>query len=135
MTEVDGPVSDTAILSDIWGKRTSDHDYEATRFALNYRLHREKRDFEFVGVNDDRVWTAPGLPQVGNPRHKATEIGTDYKFLEDTTLNDASELTDENGAKVWRHVLTFYEYETACYLTMLPHVSCSRLRLWRTRNR
>ena len=111
MTSNEGPVSDTAILSDVWGKRTSDHDYEATRFALNFRLFKEKKDFEFVGVNDDRVWTAPGLPQIGNPRHKATEIGTDYKFLEDPNLTDPEELTDENGQKVWRHVLTFYEYE------------------------
>ncbi len=111
MNDTEGPVSDTAILSDLWGKRPSDADYEATRFALNFRLSKEKKDFEFVGANDDRVWTAPGLPQIGNPRHKATEIGTDYKFLEDAALADPSELTMENGQKVWRHILTFYEYE------------------------
>ncbi|HEX2915886.1 MAG TPA: hypothetical protein VH186_34310 [Chloroflexia bacterium] len=111
MTEMEGPVSDTAILTDLWGKRSTDVDYEATRFALNYRLYKEKKDFEFVGAADDRVWTAPGLPQIGSPRHKATEIGTDYKYLEDEALNDPSELTEEDGVKVWRHMLTFYEYE------------------------
>ena len=122
MTESEGPVSDTSLLSDLWGKRTSDHDYEATRFALNFRLFKEKKDFEFVGVNDDRVWTAPGLPQIGNPRHKATEIGTDYKYLEDPNLNDPTELTEEDGQKVWRHVLTFYEYENG----VLPYDTTAR---------
>jgi hypothetical protein len=111
MQDNEGPVSDTAIMADLWGKRTTDLDYEATRFALNFRLYKEKKDFEFVGAADDRVWTAPGLPQIGNPRHKATEIGTDYKYLEDPQLVDPSEITEENGLKVWRHMLTFYEYE------------------------
>ncbi len=111
MGELDGPVSDAAILNDLWGKRTNDHDYEALRFILDYRLLKEKKDFEFVGVPDERIWTAPGLSQIGNPRHKATEIGTDYKFLEDAALNDPSELSEDNGIKVWRHVVTFYEYE------------------------
>jgi hypothetical protein len=111
MADNEGPVSDTAILSDLWGKRTTDNDYEATRFALNFRLSKEKKEFEFVGANDDRVWSAPGLPQIGSPRHKATEIGTDFKYLEDPALVDPSELAEENGLKVWRHVLTFYEYE------------------------
>jgi hypothetical protein len=111
MQDNEGPVSDTAIMADLWGKRTTDLDYEATRFALNFRLYKEKKDFEFVGAADDRVWTAPGLPQIGNPRHKATEIGTDFKYLEDPQLVDPSEITEENGLKVWRHMLTFYEYE------------------------
>ncbi len=111
MSDREGPVSDGDILGDLWGKRPTDNDYEATRFALNLRLSKEKKDFEFVGAYDDRVWTAPGLPQIGNPRHKATEVGTDFKYLEDTALNDPSELVEENGQHVWRHVLTFYEYE------------------------
>lgn len=122
MQDNEGPVSDTAIMADLWGKRTTDLDYEATRFALNFRLYKEKKDFEFVGAADDRVWTAPGLPQIGNPRHKATEIGTDYKFLEDLQLIDPSEITEENGGKVWRHMLTFYEYENG----VLPYDASSR---------
>jgi hypothetical protein len=122
MQDNEGPVSDTAMLADLWGKRTTDADYEATRFALNFRLFREKKDFEFVGAADDFVWTAPGLPQIGNPRHKATEIGTDYKFLEDLQLVDPSEVTEEGGYKVWRHMLTFYEYENG----VLPYDNSSR---------
>jgi hypothetical protein len=122
MQDNEGPVSDTAMLADLWGKRTTDADYEATRFALNFRLFREKKDFEFVGAADDFVWTAPGLPQIGNPRHKATEIGTDYKFLEDLQLVDPSEVTEEDGYKVWRHMLTFYEYENG----VLPYDNSSR---------
>ncbi|MDB5083007.1 MAG: hypothetical protein JWP00_4931 [Chloroflexi bacterium] len=122
MQDNEGPVSDTAIMADLWGKRTTDPDYEATRFALNFRLYKEKKDFEFVGAADDRVWTAPGLPQIGNPRHKATEIGTDYKFLEDPQQVDPSEITVENGRKVWRHMLTFYEYENG----VLPYDASAR---------
>ncbi len=122
MADVAGPVSDTAILSDLYGKRTTDHDYEATRFALNFRLYKEKKEFEFVGAADDRVWTAPGLPQIGNPLHKATEVGTDFKYLEDPALSDPSELTEENGQKVWRHTLTFYEHENG----VLPYDATAR---------
>jgi len=111
MSEVQEPVSDTAILRDVYNKRTTDNDYEATRFALNFRLFREKKDFEFVGANDDRIWTAPGVTPIGQPRRKASEIGTDYKFLEDPTQVDATELVVDGNKKRWEHVLTFYEYE------------------------
>jgi hypothetical protein len=111
MGEEQGPVSDTVILSDLYNKRQTDADYEATRFALNFRLFKEKKDFEFVGANDDRVWTAPGLPPIGQPRRKSSEIGTDYKYLEDSNQVDSGEIKMVNGRKRWEHVLTFYEYE------------------------
>jgi hypothetical protein len=111
MNEVQGPVSDEAILSDVFNKRKSEHDYEATRFALNFRLLKEKKDFEFVGSEDDRVWTAPGLPAIGQGHRKASEVGVDYKFLEDAHLADPSEVQVEKGRKQWDHIITFYEYE------------------------
>ncbi len=122
MSEAQEPISDTTILTELYNKRTTDNDYQATRFALNFRLFREKKDFEFVGVNDDRIWTAPGVQQIGNPRHKAAEIGTDYKYLEDPNLVDPSELVVENGQKRWEHVLTFYEYENG----VLPYDATAR---------
>lgn len=122
MTESESPVSDLNILSDLWGKRATDADYEATRFALNYRLSKEKREFEFVGTADERIWTSPGVPQLGNPRHKPNDIGTDYRFLEDSNLHDASELEVENGKRVWRHTLTFYEHENG----VLPYDATTR---------
>ncbi|MEI6042788.1 MAG: hypothetical protein WCS37_00230 [Chloroflexota bacterium] len=113
MSEEQGPLSDTSILADLYNKRTTDADYDTARFALNFRLHKEKKDFEFVGADDDRIWTAPGLPTIGQTRRKASEIGTDYKFLEDSHLADKNEteLVVEKGERRWEHVLTFYEYE------------------------
>lgn len=111
MGEEQGPISDSAILTDLYNKRTTDNDYEATRFALDFRLFKEKKDFEFVGANDDRIWTAPGVPPIGQPRRKSSEIGTDYKFLEDSSQVDGSEIIGEGRNRRWEHVLTFYEYE------------------------
>jgi hypothetical protein len=111
MNEVSGPVSDSAIMSDVYNRRTSDHDYEAKRFELNFRLAKEKKDFEFVGANDERVWTAPGLPAIGQGKRKASEIGLDYKFLEDEHLNDPSNISVVKGKKRWQHTISFYEYE------------------------
>jgi len=122
MNEVQGPVSDEAILSDVFNKRKSEHDYEATRFALNFRLLKEKKDFEFVGAEDDRVWSAPGLPAIGQGHRKASEVGVDYKFLEDLNLADPSEVQVEKGRKQWDHIITFYEYENG----VLPYDSSAK---------
>lgn len=109
--EVGGPVTDADILSDLYNKRTNEGDYTPTRFALDYRLAKEKKDFEFVGTVDERIWTTAGVPTIGTTRHKAAEIGTDYKYLEDPNLVDPNELTGEPGKYTWEHILTFYEYE------------------------
>jgi hypothetical protein len=117
MNEVGGPVTDTAILTDVFNKRNNDQDYEAKRFSLNFRLSREKKDFEFVGAEDDRIWTAPGMNALGPGKRKASEIGLDYKFLEDTNLNDPIVLNTVKGRKQWDHTITFYEYENG----LLPY--------------
>ncbi|MEI7557115.1 hypothetical protein, partial [Candidatus Chlorohelix sp.] len=118
MNEVGGPVTDTAILTDVFNKRNNDQDYEAKRFSLNFRLSREKKDFEFVGAEDDRIWTAPGMNALGQGKRKASEIGLDYKFLEDANLNDPIVLsTTVKGRKQWEHTITFYEYENG----LLPY--------------
>jgi hypothetical protein len=109
--DIGGPVTDGDIMSGVFNKRPNDGDYVSTRFSLNYRLGKEKKDFEFVGTADERIWTTAGVPAIGQTRYKASEIGTDYKYLEDTTLLDSSEVTGEPGKYVWEHDLTFYEYE------------------------
>ncbi len=109
--EVGGPVTDADILADLYNKRTNEGDYTPTRFALDYRLAKEKKDFEFVGTVDERIWTTAGVPAIGATRHKAAEIGTDYKYLEDPNLVDSNELKGEPGKYTWEHILTFYEYE------------------------
>ena len=105
------PVTDADILADLYNKRTNEGDYTPTRFALDYRLAKEKKDFEFVGTVDERIWTTAGVPAIGATRHKAAEIGTDYKYLEDPNLVDQNELNGEAGKYTWEHILTFYEYE------------------------
>jgi hypothetical protein len=122
MNEINEPLSDDVILKEIWGKRRTDQDYEATRFALNYRLLKEKKDFEFVGTREEAVWTIPGMFQIGSQRHKPTEIGTDYKFLEDPNLVEPSEIVETDGKKTWRHTLTFYEHENG----VLPYDATAR---------
>jgi hypothetical protein len=105
------PVSDITLATELYGKRPEARDFEAFRFALDLRLSKEKRDFEFVGANDDRLWATPGLPQIGNSVRKAADVAVDYKYLEDADLNEASNVMVEDGRKVWYHVLTYYEYE------------------------
>lgn len=109
--EMGGPVTSGDIMNDVFNKRPQEGDYSIGRFSLDYRLSREKKDFEFAGTNDDHIWTTTGVPTIGTTRYKATEIGTDYKFLEDAALVDPSEVRTENGKLVWEHTLTFYEYE------------------------
>src|SRR3712207_2675610 len=57
------PLSDDTLLQDLFNRRPNDPAYEAVRFALNYRLSREKREFEFVGTRDSRLWMTTGLPR------------------------------------------------------------------------
>ena len=53
-----------------------------------------------------RFWSTSGLPVIGTPKRKPSEIGPDYRFL----LEDKSEPLPA-GETVVEHVLTFYEYQ------------------------
>ncbi|HEV2109189.1 MAG TPA: hypothetical protein VGR16_13070, partial [Thermomicrobiales bacterium] len=111
--EQDQPLADTMLVQDILGVRPGTRDFEVMRFAVNYRLSREHREFDFVGTNDQRFWSTSSLPQIGTTRRKANEIGTDYRFLLD-------ELPDEPAYRSVTsvdHVVTFYEY----YHGLLPY--------------
>lgn len=110
--EQERPLDDATLASDILGLRPNSPDFALMKFAVNFRLQREHREFEFVGTNDQRFWSTPSLPSIGTQRRKPNEIGTDYRFLVDELpVQDAPRSVDSVD-----HVLTFYEYN----LGLLP---------------
>ncbi len=100
------PLADDLLVQDVMGVRQSSDSYDLTRFALNYRLSREHREFEYVGTPDRRLWSTNGLPVIGTTKRKASEIGTDYRYL----LDDQPEELNRSEPVV-DHVLTLYEYQ------------------------
>lgn len=100
------PLTDEVLIQDVLNVRPTADDYELMRFAINYRLSVETREFEFVGTADQRLWSTQGLPVIGTSKRKASELGHDYRYLLD---DNETEL--EPGESVVEHVLTFYEYQ------------------------
>lgn len=125
--ETGEPMLDTQIISDIFYHNTRQPDYEAFRFALNYRLSREK-DFEFTGVDGARTWSTKGLPAIGTKRVKASEMGQMAGYLEegfdDSLAAQSADSIRQSGTL--SHVLTFFEWEyglmpfTKALATLLP---------------
>jgi hypothetical protein len=105
MQEKEQPLTDDDLTQDVLGVRPGTVDFELTRFALNYRLSNEHREFEFVGTGNQRFWSTSGLPQIGTTRRKLTEIGTDYRFL----LDQETKAVHRSRVSV-DHTLTFYEF-------------------------
>jgi hypothetical protein len=116
LIETQDALSDRAFLSDVLNRRETDPDYERLRFSLNYRLLREKKDFEFVGVPTDRLWTVAGASPVSAPKRKPSELGQDYRYLEDAAAQ-ALEPAVPAGTRRWDHALSYYEYENG----LLPY--------------
>lgn len=110
--EQEQPLTDDVLVQDVLGGRPGTPDFDVLRFAVNYRLSREHREFDFVGTPNQRFWSTSNLPQIGTTRRKPNEIGTDYKFL----LEEVSEPGAVSPVRSVDHVLTFYEY----YLGLLP---------------
>ncbi|HEU5011321.1 MAG TPA: hypothetical protein VFT66_02170 [Roseiflexaceae bacterium] len=112
LQETGEPLLDTQIIADVFYHNARQADYEAFRFAIDYRLSREK-DFEFVGVEGARLWSARGLPAIGSKRVKASEMGQIAGYLEegfDDSLEDQSaEAIRGSGSLI--HVLSFFEWE------------------------
>ena len=106
MQEKEQPLTDEDLAQDVLGVRPGSSDFELVRFALNYRLSNEHREFEFVGTSNQRFWSTSGLPQIGTTRRKLTEIGTDYRYL----LDEAPTHPPTAHANSVDHTLTFYEY-------------------------
>jgi hypothetical protein len=112
LIETGEPMLDSQIIADIFYHNPRQNDYETFRFALDYRLSREK-DFEFVGVDGSRLWSTKGLPAIGTKRVKASEMGQLTGYLEegfdDSTAEQSVESIRSTGTL--SHVLTFFEWE------------------------
>jgi hypothetical protein len=106
MQEKEQPLTDEDLAQDVLGVRPGSPDFELVRFALNYRLSNEHREFEFVGTANQRFWSTSGLPQIGTTRRKLTEIGTDYRYL----LDEGAETPTYRSRESVDHALSFYEY-------------------------
>lgn len=109
--EAGEPLSDTAIISDLYHNAQRQPDYEGFRFSLNYRLSREK-DFEFVGVEGACLWSVKGLPTIGSKRIKASEMAQLTSYLVegyDDSLSDQTAEAIQQASEVGR-VLTFFEW-------------------------
>jgi hypothetical protein len=111
--EQEQPLTDDVLVQDVLGVRPATPDFDLMRFAVNFRLSREHREFDFVGTGNQRFWSTSNLPQIGTTRRKPNEIGTDYRYL----LDELPELPAYRSAKSVDHVVTFYEY----YLGLLPY--------------
>ncbi len=83
MQEKEQPLTDDDLVQDVLAVRPGSPDFALVRFAINYRLSNEHREFEFVGTGNQRFWSTSGLPQIGTTRRKLNEIGTDYRYLLD----------------------------------------------------
>ncbi|MCS6839863.1 MAG: hypothetical protein NZ699_03480 [Roseiflexus sp.] len=110
--EVGEPLLDTQIIADIFYHNPRQSDYEIFRFALNYRLSREK-DFEFVGVEGACLWSVRNLPAIGTKRVKASEMGQLAGYIEEGFDDSLAEQSIESIRKSGQvsHVLTFFEWE------------------------
>ncbi len=106
------PLLDTQIIADVFYHNPRQNDYDSFRFALNYRLSREK-DFEFVGVEGARLWSTKGLPSLGSKRVKASEMGQIAGYLEegfDDSLKEQSADSIRKSGSL-SYVLSFFEWE------------------------
>ena len=111
--EQEQPLTDDVLVQDVLGVRTNSPDFDLMRFAINFRLSREHRDFDFVGTNEQRFWSTSTLPQIGTTRRKPNELGTDYRFLLDAAPTEPTYRSIDSVL----HVVTFFEY----YHGLLPY--------------
>ncbi|MGB3330828.1 MAG: hypothetical protein WBA46_17830, partial [Thermomicrobiales bacterium] len=112
--EQEQPLTDAMLVQDILNVRPTAPEFGLMTFALNFRLSREHRDFEFVGTSDQRFWSTSNLPPIGTTRRKPNEIGTDYRFLLDEAA--AQDVAPRSRPSI-DHVVSFYEYN----LGLLPY--------------
>ncbi len=111
--EQDQPLTDDLLVQDVLEVRPKASDFDLMRFGLNFRLSKEHRDFDFVGTNDQRFWTMGTVTPIGTDRRKATDIGTDYKYL----IDELPEQPAYRSVNQVSHILTFYEFT----LGLLPY--------------
>ena len=108
-----GVASDRDFMDYVLNRRPEHPDYERLRFSLDYRLLKEKKDFEFVGIDSNRLWMSAGTVPVASAKRKPAEIGQDYRYIEDPAIAGVEEeeavVTEEIGPL--EYALTYYEYE------------------------
>jgi len=112
LQEQEQPLTDDVLVQDVLQVRPGTPEFDLVRFAVNFRLAREHREFDFVGTNNQRFWSTSSLGQIGTTRRKPNEIGTDYRYLTEeaaTALNRSATTVDRT--------LTYYEY----YLGLLSY--------------
>ncbi|MGI9253647.1 MAG: hypothetical protein ACR2J8_07865, partial [Thermomicrobiales bacterium] len=105
LQEQEQPMTDDMLAQDVLSVRPGSPEFDLTRFAVDYRLSREK-EFEFVGTANQRFWSTTGLPQIGTTRRKPNELGTDYRFL----LDETPETIAYRSLEALEHTLTFFEH-------------------------
>jgi hypothetical protein len=103
--EQERPLTDDMLVQDVFNIRPGTEDFDLMRFAVNFRLSKEHREFDFVGTSGQRFWSTNSLPQIGTKRRKPNDIGSDLKHL---LAESAS--TPRSVDSVDR-VLTYYEYQ------------------------
>lgn len=113
IAEQEQPLTDEVLIQDVLDVRPRSADFDLMRFALNYRLSKEHRDFEFVGTSGQRFWSTSALAPIGTSLRKPNEIGSDFKYL----LDEAPAAASYRSRKELSHVLTFYEFT----LGLLPY--------------
>ena len=106
LQEREQPLTDDDLTQVVLGARPGSGDFELMRFATNFRLSREHRDFEFVGTTNQRFWTTSGLPAIGTQRRKPNELGSDYRYL----IEESAAAPAHRSRTVVDHTLSFYEY-------------------------
>ena len=106
ISEQEQPLTDEVLATDILNVRPNSTDFEAIQFAINFRLSREHKDFDFVGTNDQRFWSTSSLPQIGTTRRKPNDIGTDYRYLVDEVPAGIEHRTVSSVSRI----LSFYEF-------------------------
>lgn len=112
--EQEQPLTDAMLVQDVLGTRPNSSEFELMQFAVDFRLSREHKEFDFVGTSDQHFWSTTSLPPIGTTRRKPNEIGTDYRFLVEEV---AGETIEHRSVSSVDHIVSFYEY----YHGLLPY--------------
>ena len=65
--ETGGVASDRDFMDYVFNRRPEHPDYERVRFSLNYRMLKEKKDFEFVGTDLQELGGGAGPGAFSSP--------------------------------------------------------------------
>ncbi len=106
ISEQEQPLTDETLATDILNVRPNSADFENIKFAVNYRLGHEHREFDFVGTYGQRFWSTTTLPQIGTTRRKPNDIGADYRYL----VDEVPATVEHRSITSVSHVLSFYEF-------------------------